>query len=108
MRIRVTTKLKVSGQSEIDVLVVRLAEALVAAEELASDLSEADVTALARQRRVTVSIVVDSESWERAQARGASAVRNAIESIGGRVVTDAEPITAGLQARIRSTELVPA
>jgi hypothetical protein len=115
MKIRVISQFKVSGDDNLDSETDQLHTAILNLEQLDRRLSNGDVTAVLRLRIVSISIVVDAASWDEAGEVGSAVIVQAIEQVGGRVSlpgadsTDTSAdLESHLEARIQSTELVPA
>ena len=110
MKIRVTSQFKVAGSADLDRETDALFDALIAVERESPDLFESDLSVVLLHEMVTMSIVVDSLTWEAAQERGSAAIARAVEMVGGKI-QDFDPgqgVQGDLRASIQSTELVPA
>ena len=102
MKIRVTSQFKVDGTKDLEPALDSVMRELVKIEAENRDLSEADITAVLRDRRVNLSIVVNADSWERAEIDANSAFLNALtQSNAASTVTIKTSESLG-------TELVPA
>lgn len=67
MKIRVTSQFRVSGISNLEPALDSVMRHLMEIEGERRGLSEADITAALRDRRVNLSIVVNADSWEQAE-----------------------------------------
>jgi hypothetical protein len=83
--------------------------ALLEEERSDTSISLADINAVLKSHDVTISMVVDAESWQAAESQANRVMRSAIDRAGGRVVQhDGSGGTKPVRAMIQSTELVPA
>lgn len=102
MKIRVTSQFRVDGRSSLEPALDSVMRQLMKIEAERRGLSEADITAALRDRRVNLSIVVNADSWEQAEKDAQDAFVDALTRSNA-----ASSVTIETSESL-GTELVPA
>ena len=112
MLVSVRGRFQVNGGSDLDETTDQIMNALLRFESLDPAVSDSDVSAELAPRLVTISVVVEADSWELGNERGRATIRAAIEATNGHVADppEVQNDTASFRfvTQAESAELVPA
>lgn len=112
MLVSVRGRFHVNGRTDLDAATDQVMDALLQIESSDTTISDSDVSAELEDRIVTITVIVDANTWDEGNERGRVAIRSAIEAANGQVTDPPEVSTETESFRFvtqaESSELIPA